>query len=114
MQTRLLSAEERLRRCSGFDELHEEIHRTIGSISGVGDLAVYDIAMRIGAKLGLEPSRVFLHRGVREGARALGLNFRALSLELGELPEPLRDLRPHEVEDVLCIFKEHFTCQRRY
>ena len=44
MQTRLLSAEERLRRCSGFDELHEEIHRTIGSISGVGDLAVYDTA----------------------------------------------------------------------
>jgi hypothetical protein len=68
--------------------------------------------MRIGANLGLEPSRVFLHRGVRVGARALGLNFRAPSLELGEFPEPLRVLRPHQVEDILCIFKEHFVHAR--
>jgi hypothetical protein len=66
---------------------------------------VYDTALRIGAKLGLEPEVVYLHRGTRRGVRALGLDADRTFVALGELPHELRALRPHEIEDCLCIYK---------
>jgi hypothetical protein len=55
-------------------ELHALIKRTIHSIGGLRELYTYDMALRIGAFLGLAPEFVYLHRGTRAGARALGLN----------------------------------------
>ena len=92
-----------------FDSLHDRVQTVIGSIHRIGELAVYDTALRIGARLGLMPERVYLHRGTREGARALGLNWRAASLAITECPVELRALRPNEIEDCLCIFKDHFA-----
>jgi hypothetical protein len=92
--------------CRSFDELHELVAASIGSIPGVGDLMVYDTALRIGAKLALSPSLVYLHCGTRDGARALGLNWRAQKLEMADIPEALQELEPREVEDCLCIFKK--------
>jgi hypothetical protein len=69
---------------------------------------VYDTSLRIGAKLGFEPKHVYLHAGTRVGARALGLDTSASYLRASELPAPLRALRPHEIEDALCIFKRQF------
>jgi len=93
--------------CQSFEELHTEIERRILPIRGVGELMVYDTALRIGAKLGLLPNRVFLHRGTRLGARALALDWRARLLEPSALPPALRSRPPHEVEDILCIYKAH-------
>lgn len=106
MQDRLLRSNFKV--CSSFHQLYERVDEAIGSIHGVGDLAVYDTALRIGAKLGLSPDRVYLHRGTRQGARALGLNWRAPYLERKDLPAPLRKVPPREVEDILCIFKSFF------
>lgn len=78
----------------------------IGSIRGVGELLVYDTALRIGAKLELMPDRVYLHSGTRRGARSLGLPFKMRLISIAELPVPLRSLKQHEVEDCLCIFKD--------
>jgi hypothetical protein len=60
-----------------FHELFQTIQVAIGDLPRIGELMVYDTALRIGAKLSLEPDRVYLHRGTRDGARKLGLNWRA-------------------------------------
>lgn len=102
-----------LRRCENFDELFEVVRRTIGPIHGIGALAIYDIAQRIGAHLGLEPEVVYLHRGVVEGARNLGLTTGNGVLEPADLPEAFRRLAPYEIEDCLCIYKDALAKVRR-
>ena len=98
-----------LSRARDFDELHERVREAIGSIEGIGRLTIYDTALRIGAKLSLAPKRVYLHTGTRAGARNLGLNWRAESLAVSNVPRALRELEPREIEDVLCIFDDHFA-----
>lgn len=98
-----------LGRARSFDELHQLVHDAIGLLHGIGELTVYDTALRIGAKLGHLPKRVYLHSGTRAGARALGLDWRASFLEVRDVPSELRVLRPHEIEDCLCIFKDKFS-----
>jgi hypothetical protein len=66
---------------------------------------VYDTALRIGAKLGLEPDVVYLHRGTRSGVKVLGMDAGRPFVRPDELPDELRVLRPHEIEDCLCIYK---------
>ena len=103
---RLLDNLPLLRKAKSFDELHELIGRVIGPIHGIGELAVYDTALRIGARFRLEPSRVYLHAGTRDGAKALGLDWKCAAIEMHDLPHPLRRLTAREAEDVLCIYKD--------
>jgi hypothetical protein len=95
-----------LKNCRSFDDLHALVHSTIRGIRGIGELMVYDTALRIGAKMGLRPTVVYLHRGTREGARALGISGAAKYVELSVLPKELRSLVPDEAEDFLCVFKK--------
>jgi hypothetical protein len=104
----LVAAAPELRRASSFEIVHDVVRREIRGISGIGHLTVYDAALRIAAWLKLEPARVYLHAGTRVGARHLGLDGKAESLSVRDLPAPLRVLRPHELEDVLCIYKDDF------
>ncbi|HTQ38724.1 MAG TPA: hypothetical protein VMJ32_06835 [Pirellulales bacterium] len=97
-----------LERATDFDSLFAIVSNAIGSIHGIGELTIYDTALRIGAKLGLLPTRVYLHSGTRKGARALNLNWHAPYLEVGEFPAELQKLAAHEIEDCLCIFKDRF------
>ena len=99
-----------LKRYRDFDKLIRIVDKETGSISGIGDLAVYDFALRIGTRLRRLPERVYLHAGTREGAKALGLNLNGrASIEMCELPRALHVLKPWEAEDVLCIFKDDFA-----
>jgi hypothetical protein len=109
-ETLLQDAEGRLQNASGtlsavaeFEALHEAVGKAIGKKQGLGELAVYDIAQRIGAFLRKEPKLVYLHRGVREGAHALG--FHGDTLDPTLLPPAFSRLTPAEIEDCLCIFK---------
>lgn len=88
-----------------FDELHDVINAAVRHIDMIGPLTVYDIAHHLGAFLGLEPTRVYLHRGTREGARALGLGRGLHTLDLDDLPPELQRLTAAEAEDCLCIYK---------
>jgi hypothetical protein len=54
---------------------------------------------------GFFPTKVYLHAGTRRGVRALGLDYSADVLKVSALPKELRSLEPHELEDILCIFK---------
>lgn len=105
-RARLLANTASLRSATSFEELFERIDELISDISGLGELTVYDTALRIGAWLGLCPQRVYLHAGTRKGAARLGLASRAQSLGMDALPHELQALPAREAEDVLCIYKD--------
>ena len=65
--------------------MHDIVSDVAADFHGIGSLTVYDTATRIGAFLKLEPDRVYLHAGTRDGARALGFDQRD-SLSASELP----------------------------
>jgi hypothetical protein len=102
----LLENEEKVRESQGFDDLLALIERQLSPVKGLGELYVYDTALRIGAKIGVFPKRVYLHAGTRVGAKVLGFDGRMKTLEVSQLPDWLQQLQPHEIEDVLCIFKD--------
>ncbi len=107
----LLRATRRLRRANlqqadSFDELLNSVKAALNRVRGIGELYEYDTALRISAYLKTLPQRVYLHAGTRVGARALGFAPKLPSLAPRSLPSPLRKLRSHEIEDVLCIYKD--------
>lgn len=95
-----------------FDDLHALVERILEPVPGIGELYVYDTALRIGAKLNLLPTKVYLHAGTRVGARALGLDASGPRINTSVLPREFRSLPPHEVEDILCIFKDKFRVRK--
>lgn len=92
---------------TAFPVLFAAVERAIGSIPGVGELAVYDVALRIGAHLGHLPDRVYVQAGVRKAVRYLGLPATVRSLSPDVFPDPLRALEPWHLENLLCIYKGH-------
>jgi len=103
-EERLQAAAKRLGYARDFAALHEIVKHEIGSVHGIGKLMVYNIAHRIGAYFGKSPALVYLHRGTREGAAALGL--RGETLDPATLPAAFSRLTPSEIEDCLCIYKD--------
>ena len=101
--TRLRQAH--LQTARSFADLIARVGTTVRPVRGIGELYVYDTALRLGAHLRLLPDDVYLHAGTRQGAKALGLDHRSDSIPPSQLPAALHRLRPHEVEDVLCIYK---------
>lgn len=105
----LTSLEHEIARSSSFHELYELVSNVCSTVYGAGHLYAYDLAQRLGLRLGLRPDRVYLHTGVRIGARALGIPVAGRkSISMDELPPTLRSLSPSEAEDVLCIYKSYF------
>jgi hypothetical protein len=94
--------------CNDFHELFCLIDETVRPIDGIGELYVYDTALRIGAFLRLIPDRVYLHAGVRVGARALGFTGGDYIL-CSDLPVEFTALQPHQIEDCLCIYKRELA-----
>lgn len=101
----LLDNRAEIRKCRSFENLMKLVETTIGRIPGIGEMAIYDTAHRIGANMGLYPERIYLHRGTRDGAKALGLGSSRAYLNVSELPREFERLRPREIEDCLCIYK---------
>lgn len=87
-----------------FEMLHDRLEAL--KIRGVGPLIIYDTAHRLGVKLGLEPRLVYLHAGTLEGAVLLGFERKLKTIEPTALPPAFRALRPYEIEDCLCIYKD--------
>lgn len=102
----LLSHEKALSEAQNFADLYALVESIIAPISGIGELAVYDITHRIGAFLGFKPDLVYLHAGTRAGASALGFSGRVVAKE--QLPDEFAPLTAAEIEDCLCIYKDAF------
>jgi hypothetical protein len=94
--------------CGDFHDLLCLIDETVRPIDGIGELYDYDTALRIGAFLRLAPDRVYLHAGVRVGARALGFTGGDYIL-CADLPAEFSVLQPHQIEDCLCIYKRELA-----
>lgn len=90
--------------------LHSRIEEILSNpkIVGLGELYFYDTALRIGAYLNLHPEKVYLHRGTRIGAKKLGFDWKKESLDPAIFPEPLKPLKPLEIDYFLCIYKKYF------
>jgi hypothetical protein len=79
---------------------------------GFGELSIYDTALRIGSYLNIEPDKVYLHAGARQGAAILeqkgyllpGSNQRSW-LKVEEIPKAMQVLKPKETEHFLCAMK---------
>jgi hypothetical protein len=119
-QSAILGSVERLNALSGplqaakdFHEVFTLIEAAFKPVRGAGELAVYDAANRICERLGhVSPHIVYLHAGARIGARRLLggrlANGDAWGIFRHQLPEGLWDFSTHEVEDILCIYKDDF------
>jgi hypothetical protein len=104
VEAKLQAIRRKLSSAADFDALHRLVEEEIGGLKGIGALTVYDIAHRIGAYFGKAPERVYLHAGVRVGARALGIGGDSFDPKI--LPKPFARLAPPEIEDCLCIYKD--------
>jgi hypothetical protein len=105
----LLNSLPALQSAKTFEELHRVIFNKIGDIHGIGELTIYDTAVRIGAKMNLAPAVVFLHAGTRIGAKALGLDASQKFIAIKIFPPEFGPLSPAEIEDVHCIYKERLS-----
>ena len=97
--------EQPLANARDFDDLHAYVRRAAKRVHGIGELAIYDVALRIGWFGRMEPTRVYLHAGTREGARALGLDVSGASLARAVFPAAMQELSAAEIEDFMCIYK---------
>jgi len=105
----LLENFEKLKNADSFHSLWLLIGHLIKPINGIGELYIYDTALRIGAFLKFHPEKVYLHAGTRIGAKRLKIkNSNEDWIELSELPKDFQKLPMNEVEDILCIYKDDF------
>jgi hypothetical protein len=106
-ERRLRVAASGLAQAPDFAAVHELVEDEIGSLHGIGDLTVYDVAHRVGAFLGKAPSLIYLHSGAKKGAAHLG--FRGKALDPKVLPPPFSRLTAAEIEDCLCIYEDRLN-----
>lgn len=91
---------------NSFDELNNLIKTN--RIKGIGDLACYDIANRIGTFLNKEPTYVYIHAGTRTGAEnLLKRKVRESILPITEFPY-FNGFSASQIENILCIYKKDF------
>lgn len=111
----LLTMEVKIQKCKEFDILFEIVKSC--KISGIGELTIYDTALRIGSYLNVMPTRVYLFRGAREGAMILFKKGYLIDVKLKNLgstllvsnfPKEFRSLEPFQIEQLLCIYKKDF------
>lgn len=114
VRDKLLEEVEKIKKCTSFEELIEIVEEC--KESGFGELAIYDTALRIGSNINIYPEKVYLHAGTKKGAKELGLKISNKVIEFSDLPEELKGLKPYEVEDFLCIYKDKFRniIERKY
>ncbi|MBD5235216.1 MAG: hypothetical protein HDS61_02205 [Barnesiella sp.] len=95
-----------------FEQLLNEINGQIRDIPNIGDLAVYDITLRIGWNLRprIKPEKlVYMHQGTQKGAELLlDRNVAAKPIPIEELIELVAPIsQSHHIEDFLCLYHVH-------
>jgi hypothetical protein len=108
----LLKSKAQIQASATFEELHAVIAQCVRPPFQAADLLIYDLSIRIGAWLGLKPALVYLHRGTREGARALFGRRLPNEIACSEFPPAFRRLPAIELDDLLCIYKAEIALAR--
>lgn len=99
-----------------FDKLQSTVKRLIDGnktknpdTTGLGPLYIYDTSLRIASKLDIAPNFVYLHAGALEGAgKLLRIRVKTEKLEINKFPEEFKELEAHEIENLLCLYKDNF------
>lgn len=103
---KLCTNSEVIHNASSFDELYLIIRAY--RIKGIGELACYDVALRIGEYLNIHPTSVYIHAGTRTGAeKLLKRKVRESILPITEFPE-FSGFSASQIENILCIYKKDF------
>jgi hypothetical protein len=100
---RLLRCARELQTARDFAGLYTLIERDSGGILGVGPLAVYDVALRIGVWRREVPELVYLHWGTKAGAAVFGL--RGKTIHRNELLGLFRAIHPPNVRTVFASIR---------
>ncbi|MDP3768871.1 MAG: hypothetical protein Q8S13_12720, partial [Dehalococcoidia bacterium] len=109
----LLKLQRQIARCGSFDKLHRMVDSGAGGVRGIGDLTVYDTALRISSTLGCLPRRVYLYAGAREGYELLTGRPAPRTVTKASFKGPVATLNAREIEDFLCMFRHKFSGSRR-
>jgi hypothetical protein len=105
----LIEIKDKIHNAIDFDDLITIINSH--KIFGVGEMLVYDTALRIGQYINKAPQKIYLHRGTRIGVENLINRKIDKKFILKEhLPEPFKScvLTPSQLEDFFCIYKSIF------
>lgn len=94
-----------------FWELMIYMRRAAAETHGIGPVTEYDVGMRIGGWLGLEPEHLYFHAGVTEGLRALGVALPrgVYCIDRERLPEFFQDKNLDIVESFLCGYRSEIA-----
>ncbi|WP_322014909.1 hypothetical protein [Paraburkholderia sp. J12] len=96
-----------------FDDVFKIVEGIVAEIPGLGELYTYDTALRISAALQIKPEHVYLHAGTKVGAKRLGIDTKRVFIHRSDLPNDLQQLKPHEIESFLCIYKNQLGAVMR-
>jgi hypothetical protein len=104
---KLLRKKKEIQLVSNFKSLYLLIDHN--KISGIGDLTVYDTALRIGFYLKVYPTKLFVQAGSKIGyMRLVNVSHVSNPVDNGCIPECLRKVKKYHLENFLCIYKECF------
>ena len=110
VRNNLLKETDNLQSATTFDELITIVSNA--KEKGFGVLGIYDTAVRIGAYLGLEPTKVFLHAGTKIGMKLLEQK-NYIKSGLSEDVYVEVELLPIELQEFKPIVTEHFLCSQK-
>ena len=89
-----------------FQQIYDILRVPVKNTHQIGDLAHYDVALRISAYCRCLPEEVFVQAGSEQGAKTWGMNIKNGKVDLNQFPKILTEqLKPHEIEDFLCIYQ---------
>jgi hypothetical protein len=108
LEANLLNDVTSIRKVKYFDKLFKIVEAA--APKGIGDLMIYDTAVRIGAFLQIIPDKIYLHAGTRIGLKKLVKNFTGDTINKNQLPEPLKssNLTCFELEDLFAFIKMNY------
>jgi hypothetical protein len=93
-----------------FNDLHKLIYCLVNSVHGIGSLYIYDTSLRIAAYLNrtrsMMPTQVYLHAGSLQGAKNIARLNLSVIMSASKFPAPICSLSPHEIENLLCLYKD--------
>ena len=95
-----------IRNAADFNSLHNAVQNF--RVPGIGELAIYDTAVGIGAFLNLQPTIIYLHAGAKVGLEKLLGPYNQTTINKNQLPADFANsnLTCYELEDMLCIYKK--------